>query len=832
VKSLFPTSTTLTDSSLLIAQGQRAPHHYVASTLVRELRETSEEFILVLDDFHLVADHAVLDFVLDLAGDANQTVHLVLSSRVDPSLPLVRLRVSGELTEIRASALQFTFEEVRAFLTTQLGARASRVVAGEATKRSEGWIAGLRLAILSVQSDPRPEQFLARLRASGGQHVTAYLLSEVLAQQRRDVQDFLLRTSLLEHLSGDLCDAAAGSSESGVRPREILDEIERLNLFVTRVDDQEDWRRYHALFQQFLQRELVARLGVDEVAAVHCKASEWYARHGMMDEALRHALDSGAYETASRLIESVMEKTLNEERWRDLERWLQLLPDAVIQANPALLIAQAVVHSVQQRLRAIPPLLRRADALMRKDSASTALPKETLQGTSDVLWAQDLYYKGQIAKGARIALRALAALPPTATYARGSAIMWSAMLKQVAGEGDDAAQRLERLIDTNESPSVTARALLALCVISRQAGRLQSCHAAAERLLAYAQHHHLLLDINWAHYFLGWVAYERNRLDEVRDHLLLVSEQRFVANATCASESLSILALTYHAQGRETEAEETLQDLNQYAVELNHTTAQTAVAALRARLALARDDHNTARAMFPWLNSLSSPPTPMLWMFSPSLIQAHILVALHEETHQGDAIERLARLEQFAQSTHDTWRLQTIHCLQALAHVQLGQRTKALALVLKALTDAQPERFVRTLADCGPQFAELLRAVRLQSLPPGMARYIDEILSAGSSPLRATAPESALSRDLSEDLSEAQQRLISPLTEREIQVLFMLDQRYSDKEIAQALVISTFTVQTHTRSIYRKLDVRDRREAALKARTLGFVHQASAPAAQ
>jgi LuxR family maltose regulon positive regulatory protein len=827
VQRLFPASPTLLDSASLLKRGARAPERYFASTLIRELREAPEEFILVIDDFHLVSEKVVLDFAMDLVYEAAGAVHLVLSSRADPSLPIERLRVGGELTEIRASALQFTFDEVEDFITMQLGERTSRAVAGEAMARTEGWITGLRLAILSIQADPRPDQLLLRLRASGGQHVMAYLVAEVLAQQPPYIQTFLLRTSLLDQFTGDLCDAvaASGELEGPEHEHETLAEVERRNLFLTRVDDQGERYRYHALFQQFLQRELVARFGLDESTALHRKASEWYARHGMIDDALLHAISANDYVNAGRLIEGAMEKALNEQRWRDLERWLKLLPDAVIQSRPALLIAQAVIHAIQQRLRAIPPLLRRATQLLRED-ADTALPLETLYGISDVLWAQDLYFKSESAKGARVASRAVEALPSASAHARGSAIMWSALLKQMAGEGEDAAQKLERLIDSDESPSVTTRALRALCVIARYAGRLESCHAAAERLLAYAQRHHLPLDMSWAHHFLGWAAYERNRLDEARDHLLAVSEQRYFANTRSACDSLSLLALTFQAQGRATEAEEALQDLNQYAVELNHTYALAAVAALRARLALTRNDLLTARAMYPWLNRPASPPTPMLWIFPPSLTQARILISSDDEDSWRAASERLGELERFALAIHDQWRIYIVRSLLAVARFRLGQRTEALKLAKETLSAALSERLVRSFADCGPEYAHILRLVRLQSLPVALAQYIDEILLASANPHEALPPPEAAPEP--EAIASTQSHLASPLTAREIEVLLMLDQRWTDKEIAQALVISTFTVQTHTRSIYRKLDVRDRRQAAQKARALGFVHQANA----
>jgi LuxR family maltose regulon positive regulatory protein len=822
---LFPATAMLPDSSRLLRHATRAPSRYVASTLVRELCEAPEEYVLVIDDFHFVGDDRVLDVISELVCEAGATLHLVLAARADPSLPLERLRASGELTEIRAAALQFTPEEVEAFLTTPFGASASRAVAGEATLRTEGWITGLRLALLAVQSDPRPEMFLACLRASGGRHVMGYLVCEVLAQQPIPIQDFLLRASLFDQFSGALCDAVVESGEAQVY--EILEEIERRSLFLSRVDDQGDWYRYHALFQQLLQHELLARYGPGEVARLHRKASQWFAQHGMIDEALRHTLSIQEYETASSFIEGQMQKALNEQRWRDLQRWLKHMPDAIVQERPALLIAQAVVHSIQHRLRAVPPLLRRATELLRTNSGvGAALPVEVLYGTIDALWAQDLYHKGQSAAGVHLAARALAALPTTAPYARGSAIMWSALLKQVAGKEEHATQWLEQVIDTDESPSVTARALLALCVITRFAGRLDQCQAAAERLLVYAQRHDLPLDITWARHFLGWIAYERNQLDAACEHLLAVSEQRYFATATAVCDSLSILALTFQAQGRATAAEETLQDLSGYAVELNHTFALDAVAALRARLAVARDDLLTAQAMFPWLKRPGSPPAPMLWILPPGLVQARILVALDGEEHWRRAVERLAELEQFAQATHDRWRVYIIRSLQAAARFRLGQRAEALSRAQETLSAARPHGFIRAFADCGTEFAHLLRALQLQPLPPGLARYIDDILAAYA-PSQQVLPQQAPSTEMASPAPQWKPR--DSLTAREIEVLRMLNQRLTDKEIADALVISTYTVQAHTRNIYRKLEVGDRREAAVKARALGLVHQAGAP---
>jgi LuxR family transcriptional regulator, maltose regulon positive regulatory protein len=816
IRSVTADASAVADTVHLLRQGGRAPYRYIATTLLRELSALPEELALIVDDYHLVSHEAIHQFIADLAQEHLPTIHLILSSRSDPLVSLERVRAGADVTEMRASALQFTPAEVEAFLIPHLGVEESQHIAVEVAKRTEGWIAGLRLAILSLKSNPRPDEFLARLKASGGHHVMGYLVSEALSQQSPETQTFLLRTSVLEQLNGDLCDAVVGSSEAKERGRAALERLERLNLFITRLDDRGEWFRYHALFQELLQHELLAREGQAAVFSLHQRASEWYAHRGMIDEALAHALKTSDEVVVTRLVERNIERALNEQRWRDLERWLKLLPDAVIQHRPALLIALATVHSIRERLRAIPTLLRRAEDLMAAQSElSEALSDTVLRGMCAVLWAQDHYWRNEGPEGLRAVKRAIEALPAGSTFARGSALMYAGLLGQLTGDGA-AADMLEALVDTDESAAVTARALLSLCLISRQAGDLDKCEASAKRLLTYAENQRLVLDMNWAHYFLGWVAYERNNLDEARNHLLFVSEHRYFANAISASDSLITLALTYQAQGRLTEADETLQDLNEYATELNHSSAMAAVAGLRSRLALARGDLQTTLAMYPWLNSPSSAPTPMVWLLPPSLTRAHISLAQGAEEHLRQAIAQLADLEAFARSTHDPWRLYTIHGLQAIARYELGQSDASLSLLRQTLAAAQSQRFVRTFADCGPKMAYLLRQIRLQGLAPQMARYVDEILEACASPHPpAHSPP--------DEMNDGQVQGASSLTAREIQVLLMLEQRYSDKEIADALVISSFTVRAHTRNIYRKLDVSDRRGAASKAREMGVL---------
>jgi LuxR family maltose regulon positive regulatory protein len=339
------------------------------------------------------------------------------------------------------------------------------------------------------------------------------------------------------------------------------------------------------------------------------------------------------------------------------------------------------------------------------------------------------------------------------------------------------------------------------------------------------QKYDLPLGQNWARYFLGCVAYERQELDAARICFLTVSEQRYLANAMTMRDSLVGLGLTYQAQGRAVEAHEVLRDLQGYAIESNHPAALQAAQALETRLALAAGDLDTAHALFTALDHPPSPPTPLFFLDPPPIIQVRILLAEGSSASLRHADERLKVLRAFAERTHSTWHLYAIQALQALVAAGLGQRAEALQVLRQALQAARPQRFMRSFADAGgPTIEDLVRELRTQDVQRhGISRatkpyltYLDLLLAAFCS--RPSSTSVALL-----GVPIVQGGIVDPLTARELEVLQYLAQRLTDKEIAQELMISSFTVHTHTHSIYRKLEVTDRRAAVAKAKALGLL---------
>ncbi len=824
IQSLFP--HTCAETAHLLSALRPAPKTYLFTTLINELDEIHDQFIFVLDDYQLITDESIHDALAELALAAPGGLRLVVAARADPPLPLTRFRARGDLTEVRAAELRFTESETKSFLASVLSVDARADMDAKVYNlvgaRIEGWVAGLRLSALALQSGQTLDELLATLNQGGGRYVMEYLLTEVLTSQPPQVQAFLLRTSILDRLRtdlcADLCEAKLDEMEPPAPDQFLLEHLERMNLFLVRLDDEEGWYRYHHLFRQLLQHELRARVSRDAVGALHRTASAWLARHGFMEEAIRHALIAEDVAGAAELVEAQVHPLMNQEQWRLLERYLTLLPDHLLQQRPALLVARAFVNSFLSRLAAIPPLLQQAEALLddpNQPDDPDQPDQRAIHGAIAALRAQQLYFAVNSTEGAHVAQRALDDLPATALYARSGAYLYRAMHQHLAGQGGEAIRAIEQIVESDQGLSgMVDRLLLTLCLIYQQNGQLDQVLKSARRLLVAAQAYDLPLGMAWAHYFLGSVAYARNDLDEAVEHFLVVSEHRYHAHAEPLRLSLMGLALSFQAQGRALAAQEVVEDLATYALETENAAAFRAANGLRARLAITRGDADTALLL---LASLDSPPEPLVSLDPLPLIQARILVAQRNAESRAQATERLTELRHFAEITQNTWHLPAIWALQAIVDAEAGKRDDALALLRHALQSAQPYGIVRPFAEAGPGMEDLLRA--LQGID-GSTPYLDRLVAACVT--NASEP-SALALTPEDRVISIPMKATDIVTAREIVVLSLLDQRLTDKEIAQRLVISSFTVHAHTRHIFRKLRVNTRQAAVTAARAMGIL---------
>ncbi len=338
------------DETLMLLQAAQPPPEAVLHTVFcNDLEKLPGEVILVLDDYHFIHGKAVHNLLGELARHWPKPLHLVLLSRIEPPLPLTSLRAKGMISEIRTQDLRFTSDETAAYLHQWQFASVSQKALPLLEERFEGWPAGLQLAALSLRSADSQESVLQAI-SSENADITGYLVDEMLTHQFPAIHEFLLKTSLLDRFCASLCEAAIGEIDAGWNVRACLDWIERSELFIVPLDNRREWYRYHHLFQELLQRRAFAEMGADQVANLHRRASAWFEEHGLIDEALQHALAAGDLDLAARQMSAGLREVINREDRPTLERWLRMLPEEVIQQRPELLMIRVWVLQFMWRL--------------------------------------------------------------------------------------------------------------------------------------------------------------------------------------------------------------------------------------------------------------------------------------------------------------------------------------------------------------------------------------------------------------------------------------------------------------------------------------------------
>ncbi|MGD9146402.1 MAG: LuxR C-terminal-related transcriptional regulator [Anaerolineae bacterium] len=819
--------------SSLLQSHQMPPAEYLANTLTNELADLPDRLLLVLDDFHRIEGEAVPQLVTSLLDHLPAQVCLVIAARQDPDLPLVRLRAGGEMVELRMADLCFTVEEVQNFLEQAVGAELSDETVNVLERRTEGWVVGLRLAALSLRGAKDPSAFVQAFQVSGHRYVMEYLVGEVLSQQPPAIQDFLLQTSILDRFCAPLCDAALDRQDSEV----ILEELDRANLFLVALDFEGKWHRYHHLFQELLAHRLQARTPGEDIASLHAKASAWFARNGLIEEAMTHALAAGDATGAARLVEGNYRQAINRSQWTRLKRWVELLPESVIEQRPGSLLAQCWCLHRAFKLEATVPLFAAAAAFLEDPEASAELDideaeQRYLLGEINGLRSQALFFLGGFESGLAYAEESMAQLPRSFPYGHSGALLYWALHAHALGRGEEATGRLHETIRTEPGSSpFTMHLYNGLCYNYRSNADFSRLLRSANDYLNFALKANLRESEAFAHYHLGVLHYEWNELATARQHFEAAINLRYHAHELSLHFSLLGLALVHLAQDRLGEAQASFAAAREFAQGTESELLLASSRSFQARLLLLQEDPERADR-----ESLAaydgSQVEPMLLLEVPALTRAKVLVARATPESLRQATALLDELLAHAESTHYTWRQIEILALQTLSLAAQDHIDEALSRLEQAVTLARPGRLVRTFVDLGPALADLLDQLCLDSKAPD---YIAQILGAYRTrdPSRALRAGEGLRIDTQDPLSVSRPsfppardttgRLIEPLTERELEVLVLLGERLTNPEIAQRLVISPHTAKRHASNIYQKLNVSNRRQAAAKAQSLGIL---------
>lgn len=813
LQSVQPTlgQETLTLLQLL----QPAPVDDLLTTLLNDVATTAQPLILVLDDYHVIetaAVHQVLTFLLE---HLPPQLHLVITSRTNPPLPLARLRGRGALTELRATDLRFTTAEAVAFFQGFPHLVLAPTDLALLTERTEGWIVGLQLAALSLEQRADVAGFVQNFTGSNI-FILDYLVEEVLAQRAPASQTFLLYTSILERMCGPLCDAVLGEP-MGRPARAILQELEQANLFIIPLDDERTWYRYHHLFAGMLQQRL-RQAEPERIAELHRRASLWFEAQGLIDEAVAHARSAGDLPRVTRLVEQEIRALIMRGFFDTAKRWLATLPEPLIRERPRLLIAQAWLRLFEIPFGNIEAALGQAESILvsradeqsadQQDPATSALLAEIA-----ALRATEAGISGK-PMALQLAQAALRLAGPDNLFVQSIISYALASFDWGSGQWATIQQTFQRAItaaQTTGNVIIAASVRYNFAMFHWQHGDL----AGADALLAQSETFTKSQPNLWPWSIVdsvqvgrGRLCYERNELDQA---LRLLQEGIELAqrrnNLYVIMDGYLTLAWLHQAQAANALAQAALNQAIALVGKATRPGTPQLVAAHQARLWLAQGEWQRA---IQWAQAQGPAPSTdtvdgQAWR---DLTLAQIYIAQGAETTP----QAVALLDGLTGAASE-WagrRLQ-IYALQALAFTTLGRQTAALEALKQAVAVGEIAGYVRLLVDQGAALAPLL--AQLPSTP-----YRDKVLAA----FGEDRPAPTANRSIPSHVT-ANQSLIEPLSERELEVLRLVVAGASNQVIADQLVITVGTVKNHMTNILGKLGVRNRWEAIRKTEELGLL---------
>ena len=810
---------------------QPPPMDFLLTLLVNEIDTIETDFALVLDDYQVIATpsiHSALNFLIDRLP---ARMLVIIAGRADPFLPLSRLRASGQMIEIRADDLRFSADEAATFLNQEMGLALTAKEVASLENRTEGWIAGLQLVAHSIKTQTDTPGFIASFTGDD-RYIVDYLVDEVLSQRPAGTSVFLLKTSILDRMSGPLCDAVIEGDDS----QQILETLDKANLFIISLDNRRRWYRYHHLFTDLLRQRLRESSTIQEINNLHQRASQWYENKDLLFESVEHAIAGEDYPRAIRLIELGAAKIFQESELNILIRWWHQLPLQVITAQPKLCmlyawawLATGHTEKSEECLVAIEETLGKPmTRLFAEMEKRKSLPSTVLGALVEiaVMRGQLAIIKGNIPEALKLSELVLPYLEddegsylynPTqdsrtvAFFSMGLAYKFSAELTKAEKALTDAAE----LGHTRKNVHIVAVAYGHIAKIQSVQGKLQqaieTCQQGLQLVQGLAGEHTPMSGLLLAE--LGNLYYEQNNiagaLRVLEDSIRLAKSWAFL---DALIPGYSGLAQIRAIQGNWNAAFETLDELESFR-DINPEVVTPAVESIRTRMWLAQGNVEAATQ---WALSKNFSVDGEIHSFNEAdfITFARVLIATKK---WGQATYVLDRLLSSAEDGGRWGTVIELLNLQAITQRSQEHLDEALQTLSRALEIAEPNGYVRSFVDEGAAMIQLLQEAVARSVSPG---YSSKLLSEfetkkdGGRSVEEVTPIHTAST-----VAEGS-GLIDPLSRRELEVLHLLKSELSGPEIASELTIELSTLRSHTQKIYTKLDVGNRRAAIQRAKEL------------
>jgi LuxR family maltose regulon positive regulatory protein len=809
LKQIKDVDADLGQGALSMLQSPQPPAaNTILTPLINDLAAISEKIIFVIDDYHLIESEQIHQALVFLLENLPHQLHLVIATRHDPHFPLSRLRARDQLTEIRAADLRFTSTEAADFLNRVMGLNLSAGEITELEARTEGWIAGLQLAAVSMRGHEDHTGFIKAFTGSN-RLVLDYLVEDVLNQQSPDIQDFLLQTAILNRLTGSLCDDLTGQDNGGM----VLEMLERTNLFIVPLDEERLWYRYHHLFADLLRQRL-RKIQPAKIPILHARAGEWFKNQGLNQEAIKHLLAAREYQGAAELIEATALDSIQQGAHTTVARWIDALPEEFVKEQPYLCVLHARALQLTGDLETSKARLIDAETALQNQDYQADETYDSIRGLINSCRAYASFMVGDQDHTISYARQALDQLPETARLMRVQTALYLGIAYRYTGQIQAALDLYNDLlpaIQTIGGNSIAVLWYLHLGNLYTEMAQLYRGKEIYEDALRFTERHAGRPEMPFTGFVyvnIGGILRQWNQLEEayrITTKGLALCRDWNVADILAFSHLE--LAYIYQALGNEEKAVSALQEATSIFENISRWGGKIA-AAHQVKFHLARGDIEFAEN---WSQVIDLDINGDFEFHREIeyLVLGRALIALKQFEKAQFLIERICGIAQ------NIGKRQTeLEGLILLAMALSAQEKTDQAIIYlgRALSIAEMNGYIRIFVDEGPPMARLLYEALNRGIAPG---YVQRLLAA----FPAAEPENMVSKSLQVD----QSGLIEPLSDREIEVLQLIAKGLTNKVIAARLVLSVHTIKAHTRNIYSKLGVNNRTQAVDRARTLGIV---------
>jgi LuxR family transcriptional regulator, maltose regulon positive regulatory protein len=800
------------ESALALLQSpQPPPMTTVLSMLINEIASFRDRVCLILDDYHLIKTQSIHQALIFLLDHLPEQMHLILTARADPPLPIARLRARNQLNELRAADLRFTREEAAFFLNKVMGLTLSVDEIMALESRTEGWAAGLQLAALSMQGREDVSEFIEAFSGSH-KHVLTYLAEEVLERRPEGTLNFLLQTSILDRLCGSLCDAVNGRSDGA----SVLKKLEQANLFIVPLDDNGQWFRYHHLFADLLRNRLHENYP-DQLAKLHLNASQWYEQAGLPGPAVQHALAAQAFNWAATLIEQAAPAMIQRSELARLLAWLECIPEDELLARPRLALYYGWGLLLSGKIQPAAVRLQAIEDVLAKDEAKNTIE---VQAHIAAMRARLLRERGDLTSTVALSRQGLAQLSNQDAMLRPRITLDLTIAHYLLGEFEPA---LQLLTETIASGQTVQKLLSTLSAIYLKTQILRAQGALGEALQLCEEELELITQRGW-HIFpaagflyvaLGDLLRERNELITAAKYLEMgINLGQEGGNPYVSIAGCTWLAWLQQTQGNVIGSHQSIRTALQLVQEkqVSRFWPLPLPSCYQARLWIAQGNL-AAAAHWAEATGLNPANPPAAYLDEVEyLTLARLLIA---QCNLEAAENLLSGLHQSAVSAGRNGSLIEILMLQAITFAAQENNEEAFDALDGALTLAEPEGYIRVFVDEGEAVREMISTFPKKHLNHPRQMYIEKLLAAFEAP-EALLPAATSQRSVN-------QKLFEPLSARELEVSRLIAQGLSNQAIAQKLFLSTGTVKVHLKHIFGKLDVNSRTQAVARLRELNLL---------